>query len=243
MSLGDSESSLEPAPAEVPFALSYGTAARSRPALIVVIGVIGIIVASLGLLAAAYGALTTISAVLMSRAMPAMRWQTSGAAAVSICETLVGAALAATLMSGSIGLVRLQPWSRRLLLWWAWVYISTALLFLLLQVLIVVPSEVAGITNMMRTMPVAAPATMPAAAAGASTTSTSFSFTATVGGGGTTVVGAPAAAAGFGTPQFISTMTMTYLFMAVGKTVICLIFPIVMLFMMRTRAVRSLSAG
>jgi hypothetical protein len=230
MNLEDSKSGSEPVPPELPFALSYGTAAPSRPAVIVALGIIGIIVAALGLLAAAYGALTVIGGVLMRSAMPAMQWQTS-------------AALAVTLMTRSIGLLRLQPWSRRVLLWWAWVYIATALLFVLLQVLIVVPSQVAGITNMMRTMPVAAPATMPVGGGTWSTTSTSISFSTTTGGGGVAVVGSPAAAGGLGTPQMMSMMSLTYLFMAIGKTVICLIFPIVLLVMLQTKAVRSVLAG
>ena len=101
----DSQLPVEPA---APMALPYASLGPSRPALITAIGVMGIIVASLGLIVAVFGALSAVSTMFMVRAIPAMQWQTTGAMAVAICEAIVGAALAVTLLTGSTGLLRLR---------------------------------------------------------------------------------------------------------------------------------------
>jgi hypothetical protein len=98
----ENASDQEPA---VPFALQYGQPLPTRPGLVTVIGVIGILIASIGVLAALFEALTAISSILMGRVVTTMRWQTPGSAAVSGSDAVVGIGLAIVLLIGSIGLL------------------------------------------------------------------------------------------------------------------------------------------
>jgi hypothetical protein len=235
------DSSLPPRdPPSLPFALPYASLTPSRPGLITVISVIGIIIAVLGLVVAAFGTLSLVATAFMGSAMPAMR-QTPGATAVTVCDSVVGAALAATLLTGSIGLLRLRSWSRRVLTWWGWTYLLSLVVFLLLQIQIVVPSQLVMLTNMMATMSPALPPAPSAPGAAAPTTSTSFSFTVTAGNGATTTTttGFPFVRGGPMPAQTMAMMRLGYISMAIGKDVICLIFPIVVLAVMQMKTVRS----
>jgi hypothetical protein len=222
-----------PEPA-APFALPYVTPGPSRPTSITVAGVIGICVAALGLLTSAFGALTTISGIFIGRAMPGMPWQTPGAAAVSISDEVVGLVLAILLLAGSIGLLGLRHWSRRILLLWSWTYLTSVILFLVLQILIVVPSQVAGFNNILRSMPTTGPTTT--TSAGGVTT---FSYTATASAGPTPAAAAPPMTSGPASAQMSSVMTLTYTITAIVKSAIYLIFPIVLLIIINRQSVRE----
>ncbi|HWE01044.1 MAG TPA: hypothetical protein VG326_01450 [Tepidisphaeraceae bacterium] len=219
-----------------PLALPYSNLKSARPVLISTVSIIGIVIASLGIIASAYGAL---AAVFMGM-MRAMRWQTSGAMNVGICEAIVGAGLAGALMTGSIGLLRLRPWSRRVLLYWAWAYLLNAVCFLVLQIMIVVPSQVGMFSKIMASMPVPAPTTAPATAPSGAVpvvgTTTFYYATST---GGASAVAAPRPMAPIMTAPMMAVMRTTYTTMAVGKTLVCIIFPIAILIVMRLKSIRS----
>ncbi|HZK81343.1 MAG TPA: hypothetical protein VFC46_09760 [Humisphaera sp.] len=224
-----------PPPESVPpipvMALQYSSLESRRPTAVSVIAVIGIVMASLGFIVAAFGVITAISTAIMGRAMPMMQWQTSSVMTATICEAVFGAALAAALMTGSIGLLRLRSWSRRVLIWWGWIYLAGAAVFLLLQIVIVVPSQVTMVTKMMAAMPPAPPATMPVVVA---TTTSGGATTYTYSSTATSPSIAPAMA-----PVVSGMMKMGYIAMAIGKSVISLIFPIAVLIVMQLRNVRS----
>jgi len=238
-------------PAVPPFALPYSSLGPTRPPPITVISVIGIVMASLGLLAAATGVMSAIVMAAMSRTTATMMWsQTPGATAVAIAEAVVGAGLAV----GSIALLRLRPWSRRLLIQWAWIYLATAAIFLLLQIMIVVPNQVAMFTNIMKSMPapgpVATPATMPVAApapAGSTapasgvavTSSTSGSYTTFSSSTFVTTTTTTPSAAAAANAAMVPIMKVTYMAMAIGRTIICLIFPIAVLIVLSRPSVRA----
>jgi hypothetical protein len=228
----DSTPQPEPSPAPLPVTLMYGTPGSMRPAIISVVSVLGICIASLGLIGAAYGAfMAAVSGILMGRAMP-IRWMTPAATAVSAFDAVVSAALAVALMSGSIGLLGLRSWSRRLLNSWAWIYLLSIFILLPLQILIVVPSQTNMVTNMFRSMP--PPASTTTTTVGGVTTF-NYSYTATSTTTGTAI--------GPGSAQSMALMRITYIVMAVGKSAICLIFPIVMLIVMRLQSVRLALEG
>lgn len=249
-----------PPPCDVPFALSYSTPSLrpSRPGLISATAVIGMIIAVIGLLFAAFGLLSTVSTAFLSRAMPAMR-QTQGATVVNGSEAIIGALLAAMLLAGSIGLNRLRPWSRGVLIRWAWLYLLSVFVFLTLQILIVVPSQTAMVANMMATMPGTARAasppivpiatTMPTTAPSVVSTSSAYTVTVTSSNGATTttttttMAGFPGMPAGPPQAQMAAMMSITYEIMAIGKAVICIVFPIAVLIVLQLKRVRVVLAG
>jgi hypothetical protein len=226
----------------VPIALPYSGLALPRPPgarLITATAVIGIIVAVIGLLTAAYRGLTAFSTLFMSRAMPTMA-QTQGAVMVLVWGAIAGAVLAAMLLTGSIALLRLRAWSRRLLNWWAFLYLASVVLFLSLEIQVVVPSESNMFANMMTRMPQFTPATNPAG--GVTFTSSVPASTATTNpaGGITFTANAVAQPMPVIVPgQMEAMMRITYDVMAYVKAFICLIFPIAVLIVMQLRSVRG----
>jgi hypothetical protein len=227
MSPQDSPPQPEPSVAPLPVTLMYGTPGPVRPAIMTVVSVLGICIASLGLLLAASGVLTVIvSGMFMSRAMP-FQWMTPGATVVSACDAIVSAALAVALMSGSIGFLGLRSWSRRVLKSWAWTYLASIVVFLPLQILIVVPSQLGMVTSMFRRMPAPVPTTT-TTVGGVNTYSYSYTATSST----------PGAAFGPGSAQSMAILRITYISMAVGKSAICLIFPIVVLIVLQLQSVR-----
>lgn len=231
MELGDS--SLPPQPQPPPFALAYSTLRPSRPGVLSVAAVMGIVVASLGLLASASGVLSAVGMSFMNRAMPMMRMMSPGALAVTIGDAVIGAALAGMLLTGSIGLQRLRPWSRRVLLWWAGVYLLNVAVYLVLSILVLVPSQIAMMSNMMsRSFPATAPIATVATAGSAGATTTFVTSTST------TIAFTPNGPAG---AQFALApmMQAMYIGMAVGWAIVRVIFPIFILIVMQLKNAQS----
>jgi hypothetical protein len=225
-----------------PFALAYGNRGATRPGVITPTGVIGIIIAALGLFTALYETIYAVSFAMMGKAMPAgLQWQTSATETVRLSAAGVGAVLAIVLLIGSIGLLRLRPSSRRVLLWWAGLYLLSVVVFLVLEILVIVPAQAAMFTNVIKTMPQPVPFAAGSAAGAAPTTAASaYSVTTTtINGTTTTVVHANATAGGPPTAQMAAMMRMAYVFMAFFKAVVCLIFPIAMLIVLHLRSVRA----
>ena len=229
-----------PRPAQ-PVPLDYALPASGRPGSIATIGVIGIVMASLGLLAAAYNALQSFSLVMFRT----MGWVSPGVIAVSVGEAVVGAALAGTLLGGSIGLLRLRPWSRRLLLSWAWVYLLADGVGLLLQILVVAPGQAGMYTKMAAFTPPAAPTTLPITVTAAPTLSgTVYSSSVTVvQGSGPVTTAAPGMPGGPGPAQMAAMMQTVFVATASGKAVICVVFPIFVLVVLRLKSVRAALAA
>lgn len=102
--------SMSPAPEELPAVLN------TRPTSLTVLGVLGIIFGAAGILCVggllAYGLIK--GDPNMEHAPPTMMM-------VNIGLTAIGVVLSLFLMIGSIGLLNLRPWSRSLMLVWAWV--------------------------------------------------------------------------------------------------------------------------
>jgi hypothetical protein len=229
----------------VPIALPYSGISMPRPPgtrLVTAMGVIGIIVAVIGLLTAIYGALRVFSIFFMSRAMPAMA-QTQGAIMVLVWGAIAGAVLAAMLLTGSIALLRLCAWSRRLLNWWAFLYLASVVLFLLLEIQVVVPSESNMFANIAASMP---EFTAPTSAAGGVTITSNMpqpTATTNPAGGFTMTANAVAQPMPVMVPaQMAAMMRITYSVMAYVKAFICLIFPIAVLIVMQLRGVRVVLA-
>lgn len=119
----------------------------TRPTWATVIGIIAIVVASLGL--ASYGlcapAGTGVSYLLAARFEKLAEQQpqvapqaaqlraTVDSAPLSLANSCVLAMLGVLLLVGAIGLLRMRPWARRALLWWA-----------ALRIILLVPSSIIG---------------------------------------------------------------------------------------------------
>ena len=235
VTFGPPESAQSPLPVIEPLALSYGTAAVRVPASIKIIGVIGICIAVLGLLSAAYVVMSTIFSAVLAGSLPS--YSSAGAMQVEICEAAVGGALAITLMAGSISLLKLRSSGRRLLLWWGWLYVATALIFLSLQIFVVIPSQISSMTALMAMTPATA-TTIPAISTTGPTTTTAMNFSTSVSVGAiaTTAPAATAAVMPFST--LVPAINTFNIVIAVVKTAICLIFPIVMLGVLQLQTVR-----
>jgi hypothetical protein len=228
MDPNDSNFSPPPIPPAPVMAIPYSSLGPSRPGIMTAVAIIGIVLASLGLLTALFGALGSVMTATMS-SMPGMKWKSTGMVEAAIAEAVAGLALAAVLMSGSIGLLRSRDWSRTVLLWWAWIYIVSVGVFLALQIVVVVPGQVAMMNGFMSAMP--PPATMPAGTVGTTTVSSSN--------GTTTYTNSSSTATSTATVPFGAIMNTTYIAMAIGKAVICLIFPIAVLIILRLKSVRT----
>lgn len=226
----------------VPFAVPYGYRGAIRPGIITAMGVIGIIVAVLGLLTALYEAIYALSFAMMGKVAPAgLQWQSSATQTIWLSAAGVGAALAIILLIGSIGLLRLRPSSRRVLLWWAGLYLLSVVVFGVLEILVMAPAQAAILTNMMKTMPRPVPFAASSAAGAAPTTAASaYSVTTTtVNGTTTTVVHANATAGPLLPAQMTAMMRLAYMFLAIFKAIVCLIFPISMLIVLNLKSVRT----
>jgi hypothetical protein len=195
-----------------------------------VVAVIGIIVASLGLLGAAYGLVSSVAMMFMPRAMP-FQLMTRGAMIVTMGDAVIGAGLSGLLMTGSIGLMRLHPWSRRVLHWWIGLYLLRTAATLALTVLVLVPSQIAMMRSIMSQ---SAPTTSPAGGTNVTTTT----VTTTNSGVTTTTVGP----AGPGAAQFAQMVPMfrrLYIGMALGWAVVRIIFPTFLLIVLQLKKSRT----
>jgi hypothetical protein len=246
----------ETAPEPPPFALPYGYRGATRPGIITATGVMGIILAILGVLTALYEATYALMFAMAGRAgVPPFQWQTEGTSAVRLSAAGVGLVLAAVLLIGSIALLRVRPWSRRILLWWTGLYLCSIVVFLILEILVIVPAQVAMFANMMKTMPMQAAVVAGGAAGGAgggaggagvtsstmpTTASINYSIrTTTVNGVTTTVVTGNPMAGGPPPAQMGAMMGMAYTVWAFFKAVVCLIFPVAMLIVLNLKSVRA----
>lgn len=218
-------------------AFPNATPQRTRPDLITAIAIVGIVIASLGFLTSGSEAMSILAYAVMGTAMPGMRPPTQGATTVLVSQSVIGAALATMLLAGSIGLLRLRPWSRPLLLWWASLYLLSLFGFLLLQILIVMPSQMTTMSSMAQAMPFVFPTTTTATGAAAPTTSTSFSYTFNNGLMNTTTK-FPATQP-WNAAQMTPMMNASFLTATIGGTAICFPFPIVLLFILQGKTVRS----
>ncbi len=229
-----------PRPAQL-VPLDYALPAAGRPGSITAIGVIGIIMASAGLLVGLAGGLQSIGLMMLR----GMGWPPPVMIVVSMGEAVAGAALASALLVGSIALLRLLPWSRRVLLWWAWMYLLADVVILLLQILIVAPAQMDMYAKMFAAVPPAAPTTIPVNAVAVRTSTVNVSSSGvTVVPGGRAVASSRPGMPGAPAPAPIA-MAMQTVFIATasGKAVICVIFPVVMLIELRSKRVRDALAS
>jgi hypothetical protein len=244
---------IPPLPAQ-PIVLNYATPTYGRrPSVITTMGVIGICLAALGLLAAAYGGLSSVAYSVMASS----RGMTVGAVAARISEAAVGAILAGLLLAGSIGLLRLCPWSRRVLHWWAALYLLANFVFLSLQLLVIVPSEIGMMTNIMTALPAAAATTMPTTGPAPTTapagdaappesiinaqysTYSTASVTISLPGGGKTTTMTTATATPVPPAQALSMLRLIYSGWVIAKAALCLIYPVALLIVLRLKRVRA----
>jgi hypothetical protein len=237
--------------------------------LATVIGVIGIVVASLTLLFVLFKGFSLGVTATFGRRLP---WGAISQASIVVqaFDALASLVLGIVLLIGSIGLLRLRRWSRRLLNAWALVYLAVLVLFLVLELKIVVPNQVAMVNKMFTNMPGmmnangGVNATFTTTGSGGTTVTTwSTTMPTTAAGTGNSVaVTANAASTPFGaplrvqtknvnvanpfaTPQMASMMGWTYSLMAFVKAFLCAIFPIIILITLQLSRMRSIfhSAG
>lgn len=131
-----------PVPAQL--SLTYETrTAPARPTSVLVIGIIGIVYASFGLLGGVFQLVSIV--VLLTLAKTAVAgvpgaehygWNV----VFGIGDTL----LAATLLAGSIASVRLLRWGRRVMLYWAPAYLAWHVFQAAVQALVILPVAMAS---------------------------------------------------------------------------------------------------
>jgi hypothetical protein len=109
-----------------PYHVPYATAAPRRPTSVLVLAIFGIIFGGLGLLSPLTPLLYVVrigppNPVLQLTHDDPVLW------AWTLASSFAGFPVAVAQLAGSIGILKLRPWARKMLLWWAWVDIVLAL--------------------------------------------------------------------------------------------------------------------
>jgi hypothetical protein len=124
----------------IPYATPNIPMPSNRPTMLTVLAILGIIFGGLGVLCLGFGDIFNFFTLINPNMLPATAHQPYAQKVVGLIMGLIGLALCAVLLIGSIGALNLKPASRRLLVGWSVADILFDLARLVVALIFLVPA-------------------------------------------------------------------------------------------------------